>query len=150
MQSPLQSPEPLGQDAPLRAGAEEARIVELEAAVRAGLSSRPRRHPMSDVPYADWSETLQLVNRFADQLRAAEERVAELERACEELNERAQREIADMTERLENAELHARDVGERRREAEEWLRRIHDTIHKRFGAEMMVSIARDANRRSST
>ena len=146
MQSPLQSPEPPGQSAPLRARAEEVPIVELEAAVRAGLSSRPRRNPMSDVPYADWTETLQLVNRFADQLRAAEDRVAELERACEELNERAQREIADLAERLENAELHARDAGERRREAEEWLRRIHDTIHKRFGAEMMVSIARDANR----
>jgi hypothetical protein len=105
---------------------------------------------MSDIPYADWSETLRLVDRFADQLRAAEDRVTELERACEELNERAQREIADMTERLENAELHARDAGERRREAEEWLRRIHDTIHKRFGPEMMVAIARDATRRSST
>src|SRR5919112_530141 len=123
MQSPLQSPEPSGQSAP------------------------PRGHAMSDVPYADWTETLQLVNRFADQLRAAEERIAELERACEELSERAQREIADMTERLENAEIHVRDAGERRRDAEEWLRRIHDTIHKRFGAEMMVSIARDANRR---
>jgi hypothetical protein len=150
MQSPLQSPEPSGQSAPPRAKVEEGRIVELEAAVRAGLSSRPRRSPMSDVPYADWSETLRLVDRFADQLRAAEERVAELERACEELNERAQREISDMTERLENAELHARDAGERRREAEEWLRRIHDTIHKRFGPEMMVAIARDANRRAGS
>ena len=120
---PLQSPEPSGQSAPLRARVEEARIVELEAAVRAGLSSRPRRNPMSDVPYADWTETLRLVNRFADQLRTAEERVAE---------------------------LHARDAGERRRDAEEWLRRIHDTIHKRFGAEMMVTIARDANNRSMT
>jgi chromosome segregation ATPase len=147
---PLQSPEPSGQSAPLRARVEEARIVELEAAVRAGLSSRPRRNPMSDVPYADWTETLRLVNRFADQLRTAEERVAELERACDELNERAQREIAEMTERLDNAELHARDAGERRRDAEEWLRRIHDTIHERFGAEMMVTIARDANNRSMT
>jgi chromosome segregation ATPase len=147
---PLQSPEPSGQSAPLRARVEEARIVELEAAVRAGLSSRPRRNPKSDVPYADWTETLRLVNRFADQLRTAEERVAELERACDELNERAQREIAEMTERLDNAELHARDAGERRRDAEEWLRRIHDTIHKRFGAEMMVTIARDANNRSMT
>jgi hypothetical protein len=98
-------------------------------------------------PDADWSKTVHLVDRFAAQLKATEARVSELEHAYRELSERAERELALMAHRLEHSELCAKDAGERRREAEEWLRRIHDAIHKRFGADMMVSIARDATRR---
>lgn len=135
-----------GQQPPARAVEAPPRVVELDAGARPGPALRLR--PAGDAaPEADWSETVRMVHAFADQLRAAERRVAELEEAYRELSERAERELAVMTERLEHADACARDAGERRREAEEWLRRIHDAVHKRFGADMMVSIARDATRR---
>ena len=137
------------EEAPRRRPSDDAaRIAELEAVLRAGAPRRsepaPRATAPTPAPDADWSDTLRLVHRFGDQLRTAEGRVVELEQAYRELSERAERELALMAQRLEHAELCARDAGERRREAEEWLRRIHDAVHQRFGADMMVSIAREA------
>ena len=141
-----------GQQTSSPAGEETGRVVELDPAARAPAPApvpvRPSAPPAPNGHAdADWTRTIDLVGRFADQLKASETRVAELEQAYRDLAERAERELALMAQRLEHAELCAKDAGERRREAEDWLRRIHDAIHKRFGAEMMVSIAREATRR---
>src|SRR4051812_25338501 len=128
MSWPRQNPDPpSGQQARARPGAEPARVIPLEGG-RPAAAPRVRLVEPEPAAEPDWSATLAVVNRAADQLEAAEARVAELERAYEELAKRASRELALMSHGLEHSELCAKDAGERRREAEEWLRRIHDAI----------------------
>ena len=109
------------------------RVVEIDAAIRAALSAarEPRR---GEAPEQDWRGTLDLVHRASDLLRAAEERVRDLEDGNREIAERATRETEMLEARIAQAQARADAAEQRRRDAEEWLRRIHGAIAEHFRA----------------
>jgi len=94
-----------------------------EAADRKGPSER------------DWVKTLYLVDQAADALRAAEERIKDLEARNEELVQRATDELKAAQAMVQQAESRAMRAETRAKEAEErakvdrdWLMRIHDAM----------------------
>lgn len=104
-----------------------SRVVELDSAIRAALSSVRDARPDDHVGQ-DWSGTLDLVVRASDVLRAAEERVRELEASNRELAERAANQAEALQARILQAQVRADEAEQRRKEAEQWLRRIHGAI----------------------
>jgi hypothetical protein len=108
-------------------GAETGLVVELDPASRNDVAvARGRRQdPAAD---QDWGETLHMVHRASELLRAAEERVRELEASNRELAERAAMQAEVLQSRVLQAQVRAEEAEQRRREAEEWLRRIHNAI----------------------
>ena len=102
------------------------RVVELDPANRADAFNRARPE---DAPVdQDWGETLHMVHRASELLRAAEERVRELEDSNRELTERAAMQAEVLQSRVLQAQVRAEEAEQRRRDAEEWLRRIHNAI----------------------
>ena len=110
-----------------RGGSETSRVVELDPASRndAALDRARRQEPAAD---HDWGETLHMVHRASELLKAAEERVRELENSNRELAERAAMQAEVLQGRVLQAQVRADEADQRRREAEEWLRRIHNAI----------------------
>jgi hypothetical protein len=119
-------------DARVRPPEEATRIVELDPAIRAAIAgARESRRDAS--AEQDWGETLQMVHRASDLLRAAEERVRELEASNRDLAERAAMQAEALQGRLLQAQVRADEAEQRRKEAEEWLRRIHGAIVENLG-----------------
>ncbi len=117
----------LGEQGFARGGAETGRVVELDPASRGetGGDRARRQEPAVD---QDWGETLHMVHRASELLKAAEERVRELESSNRELAERATMQAEVLQGRVLQAQLRADEADQRRKEAEEWLRRIHNAI----------------------
>jgi hypothetical protein len=111
----------------LRTGTEGSRVVELDPGSRseAALERARRQEPEVD---QDWGETLHMVHRASELLKAAEERVRELENSNRELAERAAMQAEVLQSRVLQAQVRTEEAEQRRREAEEWLRRIHNAI----------------------
>jgi predicted RNase H-like nuclease (RuvC/YqgF family) len=116
-----------------RADPDAGHIVELGSAIRAALAAN--RGPRRDAPAEqDWGQTLDLVQRASDVLKSAEQRVRELEESNRSLAERAAREAEVLEARVLQAQIRAEDAEQRRRDAEEWLRRIHNAILEHLSA----------------
>lgn len=110
-----------------RGAGETARVVELDPGHRndAALDRARAEQPAAD---QDWGETLHMVHRASELLKAAEERVRELEAGNRELAERAAMQAEALQSRVLQAQVRAEEADQRRKEAEEWLRRIHNAI----------------------
>ena len=107
------------------------RVVELDPASRVEAAlERARRHDatVDQEQDQDWGETLGMVHRASELLKAAEERVRELENSNRELAERAAAQAEVLQSRVLQAQVRTEEAEQRRREAEEWLRRIHTAI----------------------
>jgi hypothetical protein len=114
-----------------RNGTDTSRIVELDPASRieAALERARRQDEAVDQQQdQDWGETLGMVHRASELLKAAEERVRELENSNRELAERAAMQAEVLQGRVLQAQMRAEEAEQRRKEAEEWLRRIHTAI----------------------
>jgi hypothetical protein len=109
----------------VRTGAEASRVVELDPGSRSEAAVARRQEPDVD---QDWGETLHMVHRASELLKAAEERVRELENSNRELAERAAMQAEVLQSRVLQAQVRTEEAEQRRREAEEWLRRIHNAI----------------------
>ena len=108
-------------------GPSSARVVELDPASRNEVAVE-RARPQDLAPDQDWGETLHMVHRASELLRAAEQRVRELEDSNRELAERAAMQAEVLQGRVLQAQVRAEEAEQRRREAEDWLRRIHTAI----------------------
>ena len=108
-------------------GGDSGRVVELDPTSRNDLANERgrRQEPAAD---QDWGETLHMVHRASELLRAAEARVRELEDSNRELADRAAMQAEVLQSRVLQAQVRAEEAEQRRREAEEWLRRIHNAI----------------------
>jgi hypothetical protein len=116
----------LGEQGSARGG-DTGRVVELDAASRNDPALHRARRDQRATD-RDWGETLDLVLRASELLKAAEERVRELETSNRELAERAAMQAEALQSRVLQAQVRAEEADQRRKEAEEWLRRIHNAI----------------------
>ena len=92
----------------------------------------------------DWTETLELVHRAASRLVSTDERVRDLEAELRELGDSAAEEIQRLRAEVVDLQrqLDAADAG--RRNAEEWLRRLHTAVLEQFSAQLEPARDTDA------
>ena len=110
-------------------------LRELEGAFRIAREGDRRTLPKAARPAEDWSTTLGLVDRTAEALRQAEDRIRDLEEKCEQLRrvtksrlQAAKASLEAAHARAEKAESRADEAEAQAAQAREWLARIHNGL----------------------
>jgi chromosome segregation ATPase len=120
---------------------------EVNNVLRAVMASKDEQRPARpDLTQRDWAAALDLIDQTSGVLEKGDQRIREAEararslaqRAIDELKageERAadlEAQVRAMEARAYEAETRAKEAEQRAIEAEEWLARMHETIERKF------------------
>ena len=113
---------------------------------------QPRLEPAAETPPAerrDWGAALDLINEASEAVRWAEERAQTAEDYSKQLAIFHKEQLKAADQRVANADKRAEAALQRATEAEAWLTRFHDAIVEGFGYGARESDASRAARQTS-